>query len=432
MQNTSKILIEQAQAILRQNDRGGYTVPTARLYPFQWNWDSAICAMGWQQFDEPRAWQEIDRLLEGQWVDGMIPHIIFHKESPDYFPGADVWGVPDGCLQNGKRLPRTSGISQPPVLASCVRRLWEHSRTPQSQKARMPRLCKQMLAWHRWWWSARDPGNSGLVCIYHPWESGMDNSPAWDGALQRVLPLQNPSYQRRDTLVVDLSYRPHQSEYDRYMALVELFRGYEYAQQKLYEASPFRVLDVGTNAILQQANQDLLALVHEFGSVQEVRELEERIKLTHSVFAALWDEELGLYLSHDEISETPIRVPTSSGFLPIFAGLPTKRQVARMAAEVQRWAECCEHLIPSTSPFHPCFESKRYWRGPVWPHINWIIAQGFEKYEYTNVANRIRESTISLISKNGFQEYYDPHTSEGCGGSSFSWTAAIALLCFNR
>ena len=58
-------LEQKAQDILRANDRGGYTVPTARLYPFQWYWDSVICALGWQTFDEERAWQEMDFLLKG-------------------------------------------------------------------------------------------------------------------------------------------------------------------------------------------------------------------------------------------------------------------------------------------------------------------------------------------------------------------------------
>ena len=70
-------LQERAHAILRGNDRGGYSVPTARLYPFQWNWDSAFVAMGWATFDEARAWQEILSLLHGQWDDGMIPQILF-------------------------------------------------------------------------------------------------------------------------------------------------------------------------------------------------------------------------------------------------------------------------------------------------------------------------------------------------------------------
>ena len=29
-----------------RNDRGGYTVPTEGLYPYQWNWDSAFVALG--------------------------------------------------------------------------------------------------------------------------------------------------------------------------------------------------------------------------------------------------------------------------------------------------------------------------------------------------------------------------------------------------
>ena len=29
---------------LAKNDRGGYTVPTANLYPYQWNWDSVFAA----------------------------------------------------------------------------------------------------------------------------------------------------------------------------------------------------------------------------------------------------------------------------------------------------------------------------------------------------------------------------------------------------
>ena len=30
--------IDEAIRIIKMNDRGGYTVPTNRLYPYQWNW----------------------------------------------------------------------------------------------------------------------------------------------------------------------------------------------------------------------------------------------------------------------------------------------------------------------------------------------------------------------------------------------------------
>ena len=47
----------------------------------------------------------------------MIPHIVFHQRDEGYFPGPDVWGT--------GRTPPTSGITQPPVLATVVRKLWE-------------------------------------------------------------------------------------------------------------------------------------------------------------------------------------------------------------------------------------------------------------------------------------------------------------------
>ena len=52
---TATPMDDQARAILRANDRGGYTVPTAGLYPYQWNWDSAFAAYGFAQFDMTRA-----------------------------------------------------------------------------------------------------------------------------------------------------------------------------------------------------------------------------------------------------------------------------------------------------------------------------------------------------------------------------------------
>lgn len=47
----------EVKSILLNNDRGGYTVLSEGLYPFQWNWDFAFVALGFAQYDRPRAWQ---------------------------------------------------------------------------------------------------------------------------------------------------------------------------------------------------------------------------------------------------------------------------------------------------------------------------------------------------------------------------------------
>ena len=54
--------------IIKKNDRGGFTIPTNRLYPHQWNWDSGFTALGISSLDKSRAWQELVMLLNAQWL----------------------------------------------------------------------------------------------------------------------------------------------------------------------------------------------------------------------------------------------------------------------------------------------------------------------------------------------------------------------------
>jgi len=100
---TSAELMQKAEGILALNDRGSYTVPTYGLYPFQWNWDSCLVALGQRHSNEPRAWLELHTLFDHQWDDGMVPHIVFHEPDDGYFPGPDVWAT-------GKQVP-TTGIT---------------------------------------------------------------------------------------------------------------------------------------------------------------------------------------------------------------------------------------------------------------------------------------------------------------------------------
>ena len=74
--------IKEAINTIKNNDRGGYTVPTNRLYPYQWNWDSGFTALGIWHFNKWRAWLEITSLLDAQWEDGMVPHICLLYTSP--------------------------------------------------------------------------------------------------------------------------------------------------------------------------------------------------------------------------------------------------------------------------------------------------------------------------------------------------------------
>jgi Trehalase len=412
-------LRERAVLILRRNDRGGYSVPTDGLYPFQWNWDSGFAAMGYGCFDEPRAWRELERLLEGQWPDGMVPHIVFHREDPRYFPGPEVWGT--------AREPRTSGITQPPILAVCARRLLERARDRDGALAALRQLFPKLLAYHRWYHGARDPDGTGLVCVYHPWETGMDNSPAWDGPLARVPVDPLPAYERRDTGHVDASQRPRPAEYDRYLTLLYRFRARNYEPRALYAETPFRVADVGVNSILHRADRDLLALAQDLG-VGATDELEGWIARGRAALHGLWSEADRGYRSRDQLTGEALAVGTSAGFLPLFARAGPPERRACLFTTLERWAGLVRFLVPSTDPASPRFEPRRYWRGPVWLIVSWMIADGLAAQGRADLAERLRQDALELVATSGFWEYFDPLTGEGLGGPDFTWTAAAALF----
>lgn len=408
--------IEAARAVLVANDRGGYTVPTARLYPFQWNWDSAFVAMGWASFDVARAWREVERLLEGQWQDGRIPHIVFHAPADTYFPGPDVWGT--------QHTPPTSGIVQPPVLATAVRAVFAADPDRARADARATAIVPALLRSHHWWHEARDPQATGLVAILHPWESGMDNSPAWDTVLACVPTTTATKIVRRDTGHVDPAMRPRAEDYQRFIHLVDTYRGAGWEAARMYAAAPFRVADVATNAILLRAERDLLSLAERFVPAA-CGAIGARIARMERALAGLWSEARGLFLSRDLVADAPLDVATSAGFLPVWAGIG---DASRLAATLRGWLTRARFAVPSTDPAEPGFEPLRYWRGPVWAVVNWMLAEGFAAAGEAAAAQRIRNDTRALIDGAGFAEYFDPRTGEGAGGGSFSWTAAIGLL----
>ena len=410
---------QAAAAILRKNDFGGYTVPTHGLYPFQWSWDSAITALGWLKLDEARAWQECETMFRGQWHNGMVPHILFHKDAETYFPGPDVWG--------GEHHPiPSSAISQPPVWATVVRMLYELATDRELATREVKTLLPKLVAYHRWWYRERDPEATGLVCSYHPWESGMDNSPAWDAPLAKV-PEIDWTYQRRDLSHVDSDQRPKKPQYDRYLYLVDFYKRHEFDSQYIYEHCPYKVLDIGIIAILHRASEDLLQLCSIAESTEDTTDIEQHMARTEAGIDALWSEERRCFLNHDVLADEPLDEITTATVLPLLGGLASKEQAASMSALIAEWIDASSFALSSTHPSSPRYEPQRYWRGPVWLHINWLISLGLERYGEQALAGQMREAAAACVRSAGLWEYFDADTGAGCGGDDFGWTAAIAL-----
>ena len=248
-----KKFINSAKKVLLGNKKKGYTLPTNnKLYPAQWNWDSGFIALGYSHFKLKYALDELNTLIRGQWKDGMIPHILFHDLNTNYYPNHSVWAC-------GNKI-HSSGITQPPILAIIIKLILDKNKI-KKEKAEFKKIIKGVLKYHKWFIKFRDPNNSGLVSILHPWESGYDNSPLWDDPMSKVKIPKNLKYKRGDNKVVNPEYRPLDIDYDRYVTIKNHLRKNNYNPNKLFKASLFNVVDVGFNSIFLKANKDLIILL---------------------------------------------------------------------------------------------------------------------------------------------------------------------------
>ena len=433
-------LAARAAEVLRENDVGGWTLAAPSLYPHQWSWDSAFIAVGLAHLDTGRAAAEIRSLLDHQWKNGKIPHIVFNPAAPpeSYFPGPEHWSsaaeapdAPDGPT-------RTSGLLQPPVHALAVRRILEvaESRGEGVSLAResLREFYPKLLAWHRYLLTARDPEGSGLVTIYHPWESGTDNSPRWSAALGRVEVGEMPDYMRLDLAhVPDPSERPTGPEYDRFIWLVEVVKRAGCDDVVLHETSPFLAKDVLASAILVRANEALLEIGEVAGAPDEDRAtIRAWIERGRRGLDGRWDPNLGLCLDYDLRAGEPLRARTIAGFAPLIAGAgtPDRLQTNIEVLDSRTFAghpKLRRPLSPSTSPEEPGFHPRSYWRGPVWPVMSWLLWWALLRSGDPERAARLRSHALAQLSDGRFGEYYEPFTGEALGSDDQSWTAAVAL-----
>jgi hypothetical protein len=431
-------LLARAAAVLEMNDRGNYTQPAHGLYPHQWLWDSCFIAIGLRHLDVGRAQLELQSLLRGQWHNGMLPNIIF-RDDPIYRPDRNIWRswlnpfAPNDVT--------TTGITQPPVLAEAVVQVGKKLAWP--ERRQWYRLMyPALLAYHEWLYHERDPHHEGLILLVHPWETGLDNTPPWMAELhEHLLPLWIRVIEkikfdkvinlfRRDARSVPIDQRFSTIEA---LALVDIqrrLRRKAYNIEKILDHSLFNIEDLAFNSMFIRANthlRDIAASLRE----ELPEDLVQHMAKTEKALEELWEPYSGQYYSRDFITHRLLKVPTIATLLPLYAGTVSKERASELVKLLEN-----EHSfgpaypVPSVPTSSFWFHPKLYWQGPTWVNMNWLIIDGLKRYGFKDHAAALRESTLEMVNKSGFSEYFDPLTGEAAGAGNFSWTAALAIDLF--
>ena len=428
-------LAAEAIGVLRTNDRGTWTRPSPRLYPHQWSWDAGFVAIGWAHFAPRRAVTELRSLLRGQWANGMVPHIVFDRSVAlgAYEPRHTTWATAGLCPPH----VATSGICQPPVHAIALARVRAVAErrddgTVREVDAAIAELYPRLAAWHRWLHTARDPDGTGLVTVFHPWESGLDNSPRWDHALAAVTIDEQTAGARPDLAhVTDAAQRPTDDEYRRYHTLVRELVDVGHDAARAHRRHPFRIADVLFTAILAAADDALVDLALLAGHPAAAAGHRSDAELSRRGLDACWDPVRCACLDRDLVADRWITADTIAGFAPLVAGCDVDRAealVARLTGPSYAGAEGLRWPVPPTTAVDdPAFDPRSYWRGPTWPVITWLLWWALDREGRRTQAEALRQAAITQLRDTGCCEYSHPLTGEAMGSGAQSWTAAVAL-----
>ena len=428
-------LLEVASGVLKRNDRGRWTVPAGELYPHQWLWDSCFTAIGLRHLDIERAQTELTSLLRGQWSNGMLPNIIFAKDGK-YHEDRELWrsrvnpySPPDVA---------TSGITQPPMLAEAVVRVGEKLKLP-DRRSWYRQMYSALLDYHKWLYRERDPHKEGLIILVHPYESGLDNSPPWISELRKhSMPKWVRLFEklhldfivnffRRDTRHVPPGQRISNVEALAFWAALRRLRRKAYNWEAILSRSLFAVEDLAFNSILVRANALLAQIAKTIGEDLPT-DLTEAMERTEKALEQLWDEDTGQYYTRSFISHKLVQDSTVATLLPLYGGSISQERAKLLVSLLNspkkfalRWP------VPSVPHDSPYFDEYKYWQGPTWININWLIIDGLERYGFTTEAQQLRDRTLQLLRNDDMSEYFSPLSGQPAGAENFSWTAALAI-----
>jgi len=432
-------LSEQCEAVLKLNDHSKYTAPGPRLYPHQWLWDSAFAAIGWSHIDTKRAKQEIFSMLDGQWSNGMIPHMIFDMH-PKYAQDRGTWRSWVSPLSPNHLA--TSGITQPPILAEAVSRIGAQLQKPQRQQF-YKKVLPALIKYHQWLYTERDPHNEGLVLQIHPYETGLDNTPPWMTGIREhnrpwwiaaveklhLDPLINVA--RRDTRAIPPNQRMRNIDALVIWDVIRRLRRKHYDIDKILHRSLFIIDDVAFNSIFIRNNTILRDIAAE-ARIKLPEDLTDRMKRSEQALESLWDDSFNVYFSRDFITNHLLKEPTVASLLPLYAGTISKERADKLVKVLTNnhvfWLK---NPVPSVPRNVRRFDQDRYWQGPTWINTNWLLIDGLERMGYKNESTALKSHTIEMMRQHGIWEYYNPLTGQGLGSPDFSWSAALALDLLN-
>jgi hypothetical protein len=326
--------------------------PSKIHYVGVWQWDQYFHALAYRHVDAKLAEDQLRIVFDHQRPDGMLPDAIY-----------------DEGLVTRLEKPVAADVTKPPLAGWVALKLYESS----GRLDFLEEIYDALLLWHDWWLKHNSAEN-GLCQYYHPFSSGLDDSPLWDEGMPVIAP------------------------------------------------------DLNTYLCLQA--ESIARIADMIGEP----EMSTRMRASADRFAALmiehlWSDERGLFEALHE--GEPVDVTTLFNLLPLCTGrLPdviVERMLPLLTDPGAFWTE---FPLATVSLRDDKFDPQQMWRGPVWANINYLFIEALFRVGKPELARRLRRETLAMIQRlPDIYEYYNPLNGSNPPKAApiFGWTSAVFI-----
>ncbi len=359
-------------------DEVGYCVPNQRTYPHLWLWDSCFHSLAWMGQRDPRCLEELGSVFHAQRQSGFVPHMRY-LGAPGY--------------QRGPRRD-ASALTQPPVYGLVLERLhsagWD-----------LPtNLITSAKAGINYLWSHRRT-EEDLLAIFHPWESGADDSPRWDAWVG------TSSWSARwfSAIDRDLLGRAH------------------FDSEAACGSAVFISCPAGFNAITGYTAACLARLTGD-RMLQEVAE-----QLSAAIDHSLWNEDEGLWDDLVKVGPGGSRsIPTLDGVLGALVTTDARRAMLALDQILDPNRFGSRYGVRYLPVGHPAYHPDAYWRGPAWPQMNYLVWLAARRWNRLDVAAEVQAASWRAAESSSLSEYWNAETGAGRGAIPQTWATVVTAM----
>ncbi|WP_411731168.1 amylo-alpha-1,6-glucosidase [Paeniglutamicibacter sp.] len=354
-------------------------VPSKIGYVGLWQWDAYFIAVGLRHGDPELAREQLSLAFGFPGADGQLPDVVHELgilANSDDLPASDR----ETLRRAGSSIADPTApvpLTKPPLGAWALRKVLEVQPAAEfGGEAWVDAHLDTLRRSQDWWFAASDLDGDGMPEYGHPYSSGLDDSPIFDGPLPTTSP------------------------------------------------------DLGAYLVLQ--DQELAGFAERLGhdGAQELARIHRaRAARTQELLLGMWDERTGFFHARAAGETMPSHAVVS--LMPLLTGSlpePVKERMLGDLDDPEKFGT--PWSIPTVAADDSDFSAERMWRGPVWINTNSLVIEGLLNSGEPERARALAEQTVKLVIHGGGpHEYFNPSTGQKAktATTAFGWSAALFI-----